>query len=119
MLMGSPVMSGWFDHNRGACRQLTDTESIVTVDSAPLLCDVTASPARTVGLRFTVAVEPAMMVHVTPSGEVKALNVLPARGISFNDPPTTQAYGIDTSFRDPSGNNIRLTQVLEFDPSRR
>jgi predicted enzyme related to lactoylglutathione lyase len=41
-----------------------------------------------------------------------------ARGISFNDPPTAQAYGIDTSFRDPSGNNIRLTQVLEFDPSR-
>jgi hypothetical protein len=29
-----------------------------------------------------------------------------------------QAYGIDTSFRDPSGNNIRLTQVLEFDPTR-
>jgi hypothetical protein len=27
-------------------------------------------------------------------------------------------YGIDTSFRDPSGNNIRLTQLLEFDPSR-
>lgn len=25
---------------------------------------------------------------------------------------------IDTSFRDPSGNNIRLTQVLEFDPER-
>jgi len=22
------------------------------------------------------------------------------------------------SFRDPSGNNIRLTQVLEFDPAR-
>ena len=43
---------------------------------------------------------------------------LSARGISFNDPPTAQAYGIDTSFRDPSGNNIRLTQVLEFDPSR-
>ena len=33
---------------------------------------------------------------------------------SFNDPPTPQPYGIDTSFRDPSGNNIRLTQVLEF-----
>jgi hypothetical protein len=29
-----------------------------------------------------------------------------------------QPYGIDTSFRDPSGNNIRLTQVLEFDPAR-
>jgi hypothetical protein len=43
---------------------------------------------------------------------------LGARGVVFNDPPTQQAYGIDTSFRDPSGNNIRLTQVLDFDPSR-
>ena len=30
-----------------------------------------------------------------------------------------QPYGIDTSFRDPSGNNIRLTQVLEFSLDRR
>ena len=44
---------------------------------------------------------------------------LSARGVTFNDPPTAQAYGIDTSFRDPSGNNVRLTQVLEFDPTRR
>ena len=43
---------------------------------------------------------------------------LSARGVAFNDPPTAQPYGIDTSFRDPSGNNIRLTQVLEFDPAR-
>jgi catechol 2,3-dioxygenase-like lactoylglutathione lyase family enzyme len=43
---------------------------------------------------------------------------LSGRGVTFTDPPTAQAYGIDTSFRDPSGNNIRLTQVLEFDPAR-
>lgn len=43
---------------------------------------------------------------------------LSSRGVVFNDPPTPQAYGIDTSFRDPSGNNIRLTQVLEFDATR-
>lgn len=43
---------------------------------------------------------------------------LSARGVTFNDPPTPQAYGIDTSFRDPSGNNVRLTQVLEFDSAR-
>ena len=43
---------------------------------------------------------------------------LSARGVTFNDPPTPREYGIDTSFRDPSGNNIRLTQVLEFDPAR-
>ena len=47
-----------------------------------------------------------------------AYDDLSARGVTFNDPPTEQAYGIDTSFRDPSGNNIRLTQVLEFDPAR-
>ena len=47
-----------------------------------------------------------------------AYDELSARGVTFNDPPTAQPYGIDTSFRDPSGNNIRLTQVLEFDPSR-
>jgi len=45
-----------------------------------------------------------------------AYDELSARGVEFNDPPTVQPYGIDTSFRDPSGNNIRLTQVLEFDP---
>jgi predicted enzyme related to lactoylglutathione lyase len=43
---------------------------------------------------------------------------LSARGVTFNDPPTVQPYGIDTSFRDPSGNNIRLTQVLAYDPAR-
>jgi predicted enzyme related to lactoylglutathione lyase len=37
-----------------------------------------------------------------------------ARGVVFNDPPTRQAYGIDTSFRDPSGNNLRLAQVSGF-----
>ncbi|MGW7695709.1 VOC family protein [Streptomyces asiaticus] len=47
-----------------------------------------------------------------------AYDELSARGVEFNDPPTPQPYGIDTSFRDPSGNNIRLTQVLDFDPER-
>jgi predicted enzyme related to lactoylglutathione lyase len=43
---------------------------------------------------------------------------LSARGVVFNDPPTPQPYGIDTSFRDPSGNNVRLTQVMEFSYDR-
>ena len=48
----------------------------------------------------------------------KTYEELSRRGVVFNDPPTAQPYGIDTSFRDPSGNNIRVTQVLEFDPAR-
>ena len=47
-----------------------------------------------------------------------AYDELSARGVEFNDPPTPQPYGIDTSFRDPSGNNVRLTQVLEFSMER-
>ena len=47
-----------------------------------------------------------------------AYDDLSARGVVFNDPPTPQPYCIDTSFRDPSGNNIRLTQVLEFSVER-
>jgi catechol 2,3-dioxygenase-like lactoylglutathione lyase family enzyme len=48
-----------------------------------------------------------------------AYDDLSGRGVVFNDPPTPQPYGIDTSFRDPSGNNIRLTQVLEFSLDRK
>jgi catechol 2,3-dioxygenase-like lactoylglutathione lyase family enzyme len=36
---------------------------------------------------------------------------LAARGVEFIDKPTPMPYGIDASFRDPSGNNFRLTQV--------
>ncbi len=47
-----------------------------------------------------------------------AYDELSARGVVFSSPPAAAPYGIDTSFRDPSGNNIRLTQVLDFDPTR-
>jgi len=39
---------------------------------------------------------------------------LKGRGVEFVDEPQEQPYGIDSSFRDPSGNHIRLTQVREF-----
>jgi catechol 2,3-dioxygenase-like lactoylglutathione lyase family enzyme len=38
---------------------------------------------------------------------------LKARGVEFTEPPTERPYGIDTGFRDPSGNNIRLAQLAE------
>ncbi|PSL00251.1 catechol 2,3-dioxygenase-like lactoylglutathione lyase family enzyme [Murinocardiopsis flavida] len=36
---------------------------------------------------------------------------LSARGVEFVEQPSEQPYGIDSSFRDPSGNHIRLTEV--------
>jgi catechol 2,3-dioxygenase-like lactoylglutathione lyase family enzyme len=39
---------------------------------------------------------------------------LKGRGVNFVEQPEERPYGIDSAFRDPSGNNIRLTQVREF-----
>ena len=36
---------------------------------------------------------------------------LKGRGVEFSEEPEERPYGIDSAFRDPSGNNIRLTQV--------
>ena len=38
---------------------------------------------------------------------------LRARGVEFSEEPEERPYGIDSGFRDPSGNSLRLTQVRE------
>jgi catechol 2,3-dioxygenase-like lactoylglutathione lyase family enzyme len=37
---------------------------------------------------------------------------LSARGVEFTETPEQRPYGIDSGFRDPSGNSFRLTQVM-------
>ena len=37
-----------------------------------------------------------------------------ARGVEFHESPEERPYGIDSGFRDPSGNSIRLTQVRDL-----
>ena len=39
---------------------------------------------------------------------------LKARGVEFTEQPEDRPYGIDSGFRDPSGNSLRLTQVREL-----
>lgn len=39
---------------------------------------------------------------------------LSARGVEFVEAPEQRPYGIDAGFRDPSGNHLRLTQVMEI-----
>jgi uncharacterized glyoxalase superfamily protein PhnB len=36
---------------------------------------------------------------------------LRGRGVEFTEEPEERPYGIDSGFRDPSGNSIRLTEV--------
>ena len=39
---------------------------------------------------------------------------LKARGVEFTEAPEERPYGVDSGFRDPSGNSIRLTQVRDL-----
>jgi predicted enzyme related to lactoylglutathione lyase len=38
---------------------------------------------------------------------------LKSRGVEFTEEPEERPYGIDSGFRDPSGNSFRLTEVKE------
>ena len=40
-----------------------------------------------------------------------AYEELKGRGVEFTEEPEERPYGIDSAFRDPSGNSIRVTQV--------
>ena len=39
---------------------------------------------------------------------------LSARGVEFHEKPEERMYGVDAGFRDPFGNQFRLTQVRDF-----
>ena len=52
-------------------------------------------------------------VFLTTDDCQKSYEELSGRGVEFVDKPFQQPYGIDASFRDPSGNSFRLTQVAE------
>jgi catechol 2,3-dioxygenase-like lactoylglutathione lyase family enzyme len=53
-------------------------------------------------------------VFLTTDDVRTAYEELKARGVEFTEPPEERPYGIDTGFRDPSGNSIRLTEVREI-----
>ena len=46
-----------------------------------------------------------------------AYEELRARGVEFVEPPEGRPYGIDSAFRDPSGNFLRLMQLREPPPA--
>ena len=39
---------------------------------------------------------------------------LKGRGVEFTEEPEERPYGVDTGFRDPSGNSLRLTEPREI-----
>jgi uncharacterized glyoxalase superfamily protein PhnB len=52
-------------------------------------------------------------VFLTTDDVQASYEELKARGVEFVEEPEERPYGIDSGFRDPSGNHFRLTQVRE------
>ena len=50
-------------------------------------------------------------VMLTTDDAQRSYEELSARGVEFTEAPEERPYGIDSAFRDPSGNQFRLTQV--------
>jgi catechol 2,3-dioxygenase-like lactoylglutathione lyase family enzyme len=65
-------------------------------------------------IRALTAKGAASAVFLTTDDVQAEYEAMKARGVEFVDLPEQRPYGIDCSFRDPSGNHFRLTQLTEF-----
>src|SRR5689334_6887818 len=87
----------------GGAGEPTATVSIVTVPRVLPLWEVTDGPARTLPVTFTVTLEPAIAVQVTPSLEVYAVNVVPVRPTCRYVGTVPAMVAIDRVFPPPIG----------------
>ena len=82
---------------------------LMAVPGAPVFDDDTAT-----AIRELTAKGAAGTVFLTTDDVYAEYERLKARGVEFVDTPEERPYGIDCSFRDPSGNHFRLTQLTGF-----
>ena len=82
---------------------------LMAIPGPPVMDTETAEQVRTL-----MAKGFAGTVFLTTDDCHAAHDELASRGVEFVEQPEERPYGIDSAFRDPSGNNIRLTQVREF-----
>ena len=66
------------------------------------------------GVRSLMAKGAAGTIFLATDDCHGAYEELSARGVEFVEKPEERPYGIDSGFRDPSGNHLRLTQVREI-----
>jgi catechol 2,3-dioxygenase-like lactoylglutathione lyase family enzyme len=71
-------------------------------------------PETTKGIEEMVAKGVAGTVFLTTDDCQATYEELKGRGVEFSEPPEQRPYGIDAGFRDPSGNSLRITQVMEI-----
>ena len=87
-------------------------------DIAVVLCLIPGAPAMDAEtaeqVRTLMAKGCAGTIFLTTDDCQASYEELKGRGVEFVEEPEERPYGIDSSFRDPSGNHIRLTQVREL-----
>ncbi|MFI4985705.1 MAG: VOC family protein [Gemmatimonadales bacterium] len=82
---------------------------LMAIPGPPVMDSETAEQVRSL-----MAKGFAGTVFLTTEDCHAAYEELKGRGVEFSQQPEERPYGIDSGFRDPSGNSIRLTQVREM-----
>jgi uncharacterized glyoxalase superfamily protein PhnB len=80
--------------------------TLMEIPGEPVMDDQTAEQVRSL-----MAKGFAGTVFLTTDNVHADYEELSARGVEFVEAPEQRPYGIDSSFRDPSGNHFRLTQL--------
>jgi uncharacterized glyoxalase superfamily protein PhnB len=80
----------------------------MAIPGAPVMDDQTAGEVKNLMSKGF-----AGTVFLTTDDVRRDYEELQARGVEFTDELEERPYGIDSGFRDPSGNSFRLTQVTE------
>ncbi len=80
--------------------------TLMAIPGPPVMDDESAEQLKTV-----MAKGFAGTVFLTTDDCQASYEELKGRGVEFTEQPEERPYGIDSGFRDPSGNSIRLTEV--------
>ena len=83
--------------------------TLMAIPGAPVMDDETAAQVRELMSKGF-----AGTVFLTTDDVRSDYKELKSRGVEFTEEPEERPYGIDTGFRDPSGNHLRLSQLTEI-----
>ena len=83
--------------------------TLMAIPGPPVMDDETAAQVRELMSKGF-----AGTVFLTTDDVRSDYKDLKARGVEFTEEPEERPYGIDTGFRDPSGNHLRLSQLTEI-----
>ena len=93
----------------GPANQADISITLMAIPGSPVMDPDTAEQVRDlVGKGF------AGTIFLTTDDVYADYELLKSRGVEFSEEPEERPYGIDSGFRDPSGNSFRLTQVKEL-----